>query len=215
MKNRDLDHHAIPHLIKQSIIDEIIQGKIKVGDKLVETQFCELFGTSRAPVREAFYLLNLEGYVKKIPRKGTVVKGFTLEEMRDILDIRDFLEQLAIDRMDLQKSERYIQKMRNIINQMEKVGAKRNEYAKLNYEFHRQLILASGSEVIQNTYSRLAIPLLFLQTISFLQDEAIKKSLDEHKEIVMQLMAGNLKEAKTLLSAHNKAVYPRVKNSIQ
>jgi DNA-binding GntR family transcriptional regulator len=215
MKKRELDNHAIPNIIKQSIIDEIMQGEIKSGDKLVETKYSELFGTSRAPVREAFYLLTMEGYVEKVPRKGTVVKAFTLEEMRDVLDIRNFLEQLSIDRMDQNKSGQYLQQMRNIIQSMENKEVERKEYAKLNYEFHFQLILASQSEIIQNTYSRLATQLLSLQTISFLQEAAIKKSIDEHKEIVEYLAEGNFKEAKTILNAHNTAVYPRIKISIK
>jgi DNA-binding GntR family transcriptional regulator len=215
MKNKDLDNHAIPNIIKQSIIDGIMQGEIKSGDKLIEAKYSDLFGISRAPVREAFYLLNLEGYVEKVPRKGTIVKNFTLEEMSDVLEIRNFLEQLSIDRMDRKESERYIQQMRTIINDMEKEQITRGEYAKLNYEFHFQLILASHSTIIQNTYSRLATPLLSLQTISFLQDTAVKKSLDEHKEIIAYLAEGNMKEAKTLLNAHNTAVYPRVKGSMK
>jgi DNA-binding GntR family transcriptional regulator len=215
MKSKDLDNHAIPNIIKQSIIDGIMQGKIKSGDKLVEAKYSDLFGTSRAPVREAFYLLNLEGYVEKVPRKGTIVKNFTLEEMSDVLEIRNFLEQLSIDRMEKEKSERYIQQMRTIINDMEKEQITREEYAMLNYEFHFQLILGSHSTIIQNTYSRLATPLLSLQTISFLQDTAMKKSLHEHKEIVAYLAEGNMKEAKTLLNAHNTAVYPRVKGSMK
>lgn len=214
MKKQSLENHSIPNIIKQSIIDEIMQGEIKVGDRLSEMKYSELFGTSRAPVREAFYLLDIEGYVQKIPRKGTVVRNFTLEEMRDILDIRNFLEQLSIERINLKEKERCIEQMRSIVSEMEDQTFNKNEYARLNYEFHFQLILASDSEVIQNTYSRLAAPLLSLQTISFLRDEAIKKSLDEHKKIVNYLAEDNLQEVKALLNDHNRAVYPRVKGSL-
>lgn len=213
-KKNMLDEYALPNIIKQSIIDEIMRGEIKVGDKLVETKYSEQFGTSRAPVREAFYLLNIEGYVQKIPRKGTIVKDFTAEEMRDVLEIRNFLEQLAIERIGQNDMESCLQKMRGFINEMDSKGVDLNQYAKLNYEFHLQLILASRSEVIQNAYYRLASPLMSLQTISFMKQDAIEKSLVEHKQIVNYLAQGLLSQAKTLLDLHNKDVFPRVKESM-
>lgn len=213
-KKNLLDEYALPNIIKQSIIDEIMKGEIKVGDKLVEAKYSEQFGTSRAPVREAFYLLNIEGYVQKIPRKGTVVKEFTKQEMRDVLEIRNFLEQLAIERIDQKEMECCLQKMKEIINQMDNSDIDLKLYAKLNYEFHLQLIIASRSDVIQNTYFRLAGPLISLQTISFMKQEAIDKSLVEHKQIVNYLAHGQMDQAKILLDLHNKDVFPRVKRSM-
>jgi DNA-binding GntR family transcriptional regulator len=215
MEKKTLDNHALPNVIKESIIDEIMQGEIKAGDKLVEAKYSEAFGTSRAPVREAFYLLNLEGYVQKIPRRGTVVKGFTLEEICDILEIRNFLEQLSISRMASVDTETCLREMRQLIDKMENWVTDRKQYAKLNYEFHYQLIKASRSEIIQNTYSRLASPLMSLQAISFLKDEAIKKSLAEHIEITNLLAAGKTEGAKALLGKHNQDVYPRVKSTFE
>lgn len=211
MKKKTLDNHALPNLIKDSIIGEIMQGEVKAGDKLVEAKYSEMFGTSRAPVREAFYLLNLEGFVQKIPRRGTVVKGFTTEEIRDILEIRNLLELLSIDRMETKDREICLEQMGFIIREMEAEGLDTKSYAKLNYDFHFQLILASRSEIIKNTYSRLASPLMSLQTIGFMKDEAIKTSLKEHKEIVVLLAEGKIEETKALLNSHNQAVYPRIR----
>jgi DNA-binding GntR family transcriptional regulator len=215
MKKKTVDNLALPNFIKENIIDEIMRGELKAGDKLLEEKYSNMFGTSRAPVREAFYLLKLEGYVQKIPRKGTVVKGFTLEEIRDILEIRNFLEQLSISRMECKERENCLQEMRNIILRMESKEIDIEQYTKLNYEFHFQLILASSSEVIQNTYSRLASPLISLQAMSFMKDEAIKKSLREHIDITNHLAEGNIEKAKTLLNAHNLGVYSRVEGSFK
>lgn len=211
MEKKTLDNHALPNLIKESIIDEIMQGKIKSGDKLVEAKYSDMFGTSRAPVREAFYLLNLEGYVQKIPRKGTVVKGFTAEEMRDILEIRNFLELLSIDRMNAESQRSCLEQMGRIILEMGREGLDTKSYAKLNYDFHFQLILASQSEIIQNAYSRLASPLMSLQAIAFMKNEAIRNSLIEHRQIVALLAEERFEEAKALLNSHNQGVFPRVR----
>jgi DNA-binding GntR family transcriptional regulator len=210
MTRKMIDNNALSNLIKQSIIEDIIVGRVQPGEKLVEAKYAEEFGTSRAPIREAFYLLTLEGYVQKIPRKGTVVKGFTIEEIRDVLEIRSFLEELALDRISRENMDACLANMTEIVRQMEQNRAEQKEYARLNYQFHYQMIAASGSDVLKNSYIRLGTPLLSLQTMSFMAEEHINKSLSEHKQIIQYLREGELEAAKKLLVAHNKAVFPRI-----
>ncbi|AMM93221.1 GntR family transcriptional regulator [Peribacillus simplex] len=215
VENRKVDN-ALPKLIKESIIEDIMKGEIVAGDKLVEAEYSQIFGTSRAPVREAFYLLTIEGIVKKIPRKGTIVKGFSREEMSDILKIRNFLEQLAIDKLTLKARENCTHEMRKIILEMEKKEVEIREYAQLNYEFHFQLILASGSETFRNIYSRLGSPLISLQTFSLMgEDDVVKNSLKEHKEFEKYLSLGEIEKAKSILNSHNEAVFPRIEGSLK
>ncbi|WP_164985267.1 GntR family transcriptional regulator [Ammoniphilus sp. CFH 90114] len=149
--------------------------------------------------------------MQKTPRRGTVVKGFTTEEFRDILEIRNYLELLSIDRMDTRERGMCLEQMKKLIVEMGNEGLERRAYAKLNYEFHYQLIKASRSEVIQNTYSRLASPLISLQSLAFMKEESIRTSLREHKEIVSLLEKGEMEKAKALLNSHNLAVYPRIR----
>lgn len=214
MKQQRIDNNALSNLIKEQIVEDIILGKIKSGEKLIEEKYAEKFGTSRAPIREAFYLLTLEGFVQKIPRKGTVVKGFTAEEKRDLLEIRNFLEVLAFQRLCDKDLSHVLERMGQIILKMEQKHNDVKEYAKLNYDFHYQIILASESEVIKNMYSRLGTPLLFLQTMSFSEEQNIKKSLEEHKRIVQYMRDGAMQEARNLLAQHNKDVFLRIQNHV-
>lgn len=214
MRTEKIVNNALSNLIKERIVEEIILGKIKSGEKLIETKYAEEFGTSRAPIREAFYLLSQEGFVQKIPRKGTVVKGFTTEEIKDLLEIRNFLEDQALQKLQPMLTPHVIERMEQIIQAMEqpKIGVK--EYASLNYEFHFQLISASQSDVIKNAYSRLGTPLLSLQTMSFEAEEHIKKSLEEHKKIVRFFREGRMDEARKLLAKHNTDVFLRIEKYV-
>ncbi|WP_134702439.1 GntR family transcriptional regulator [Ammoniphilus sp. YIM 78166] len=208
MNKKHIDNNALSNLIKQSITEDIILGKIQPGEKLIETKYAEEFGTSRAPIREAFYLLTLEGFAQKIPRKGTVVRGYTAEEIKDLLEIRIFLENLAVEKLEGKDITSYLERMREIMSQME--GQVGSDYTKLNYEFHYQLILACESEVIKNMYSRLGTPLLSVQTMAFIEEQDIRRSLAEHREIVQLLQDDRIQEAKALLDAHNRTVFPRI-----
>ncbi|MGO0059518.1 GntR family transcriptional regulator [Brevibacillus fluminis] len=209
-----IDNNALSNLIKNNITEDIIMGKILPGEKLIETKYAEAFGTSRAPIREAFYLLSLEGFVEKIPRKGTVVRGYSAEEIKDLLMIRCFLENLAIEKLEHQDISQDLVKMEQLLTAMEARGSEK-EYAKLNYDFHSRLVTASRSDVLENMYAKLGVPLLSVQTIAFMEGQNMKQSLAEHKQIVRLLREKNFAEAKQLLDTHNKAVFPRIEKYLE
>ncbi|MED1793600.1 GntR family transcriptional regulator [Brevibacillus nitrificans] len=210
MERNLISNNALSNLIKERITEDILFGNVQPGEKLIETQYADRLGTSRAPIREAFYLLELEGLVKKIPRKGTVVKGFTAEEMKDLLEIRNFLEEQAINKLGNTANSEFLNKMERLLIQMEENRDDRSSYAKLNYEFHFQLILASRSDVLKNFYSRLGTPLLLLQSMSFMGEKSIEKSLQEHKELISLIKQQELEKALTLLRSHNQDVFLRI-----
>ncbi|MET3292338.1 UNVERIFIED_CONTAM: DNA-binding GntR family transcriptional regulator [Brevibacillus sp. OAP136] len=209
-----IDNNALSNLIKNNITEDIIMGKILPGEKLIETKYAEEFGTSRAPIREAFYLLSLEGFVEKIPRKGTVVRGYSAEEIKDLLMIRCYLENLAIEKLEHQDISKDLVKMEQLLTAMEAKGSEK-EYAKLNYDFHSQLVTASRSDVLENMYAKLGVPLLSVQTIAFMEGQNMEQSLAEHKQIVCLLREKNFAEAKQLLDTHNKAVFPRIEKYLE
>nr|MBO2506359.1 GntR family transcriptional regulator [Bacilli bacterium] len=87
--------NALSRMVAEKIIEQILKGELKPGDKIVESTYAELFNISRSPVREAIYLLTTEGLIERIPRKGAFVKGYTLSEIQDLLDIRNNIELLS------------------------------------------------------------------------------------------------------------------------
>jgi len=210
MERNKISNNALSNLIKERIMEDILFGNIRPGEKLIETQYADRLGTSRAPIREAFYLLEIEGLVKKIPRKGTVVKGFTADEMRDLLEIRNFLEEQAIKKLGGTVHSDFFARMEELLVEMEQKSDDRMSYAKLNYEFHFQMILASKSEVLKNFYSRLGAQLLLLQSMSFLDEKSMKKSLQEHKQLIALVKAQELDKALVLLRSHNQDVFTRI-----
>ena len=63
----------------------------------MEIQLAEKLGVSRTPIREAIRKLELEGLVLMIPRKGAEVARISEKSMRDVLEVRRSLEELAIE----------------------------------------------------------------------------------------------------------------------
>lgn len=213
-KKQIIDNNSLSNIIAERITEQIMTGELQPGEKIVETTYAEEYGTSRAPIREALYLLAIEGLVERVPRKGAVVKGYTNFEMYDLLEIRMMLESLAMKRIaEKGVGATIIEEMESLIPLMEKAES-HERYAELNHKFHSLIIKMSRSEVVMNMYSRLGLPLLTLQTMSFLEERYVLKSLQEHRVIIEMLKIDRVDRAQEILEQHNRDVIGRVENTI-
>ena len=75
----------------------ILKGELAPGERLMEIQLAEKLGVSRTPIREAIRKLELEGLVLMIPRKGEEVAKISEKSLKDVLEVRRSLEELAIE----------------------------------------------------------------------------------------------------------------------
>jgi DNA-binding GntR family transcriptional regulator len=206
MSSFDLSNNSLSNKIAERITQQIITGELKPGEKLVEYAYAEEYGTSRAPVREALYLLTIEGLVERIPRKGAVVKSYTEAEIIDLLEIRIMLESLVMKRI-LERGVDFsiLKKMEELLNVMKEEKEYKN-YTKLNHAFHMCLIEMSKSEIIKNMYVRMELPLLTIQSMSFASEGNIEKSIKEHAMIIELLRNNKITEAIDTVNKHNEYV---------
>src|SRR6187431_2747413 len=82
--------------ISKALADRIVAGEIEAGAKLRQDHVAEEFGASHVPVREAFRLLEAQGLAVSEPRRGVRVAGFSLDEVREVAEMRAALEVLAL-----------------------------------------------------------------------------------------------------------------------
>ncbi|TCP30868.1 DNA-binding GntR family transcriptional regulator [Scopulibacillus darangshiensis] len=214
MTQIDLSNNSLSNQIAERITEQIIKGELKPGDKLVESMYAEEFGISRAPIREAFLLLTIEGLVEKIPRKGTVVKGYTELEIYDLLKIRMNLESLAVERITEQGADSaIISKMEDLLKLMQNEKGT-SHYARLNQSFHQCIIEMSKSKVIKDMYARLGLPLLSIQHVSFSREGNIEKSIKEHSLLINYLKNNQMTKLSELLYKHNNDVLIGIKEKL-
>lgn len=84
-------------VVFKTLRQAILKGELEPGERLMEIQLAERLGVSRTPIREAIRKLELEGLVLMIPRKGAEVAKISENNLRDVLEVRRSLEELAID----------------------------------------------------------------------------------------------------------------------
>lgn len=206
MAPHNFRNNALSNSIAEHITEQIIAGDLQPGEKLIEQNYAEEYGTSRAPVREAIYLLAIEGLVERIPRKGAIVKEYTENEIYDLLEIRNTLENMAMDRIKKYGTDpEVLKEMNQLLKEMKKAEDV-HSYTQLNHSFHMCLIKMSKSETIHNVYSRLGWPLLRVQSLSFAREGNVQKSIAEHELIIQLLTEKNMTELADILVKHNEDV---------
>jgi DNA-binding GntR family transcriptional regulator len=194
-----LINNALSKSIAEHITEQIITGVLKPGEKLVELIYAEEYGTSRAPVREAIYLLAKEGLVERY----------------DLLEIRNMLENMAIERIKKHGIDQLLlREMKQHLSEMKKIEDI-HSYTQLNHSFHTCLIKMSKSETIKNMYSQLGWPLLRIQSLSFSNGNNIEKSISEHEVIFQLLVDQNMHELTTVLHKHNLDVITSIQKMLK
>lgn len=204
--------NALSIRIANRLLEQILTGELKPNDQIVESIYAEQFQTSRSPVREAIYLLATDGIIERVPRKGAFVKGYRLDDMKDLLDVRNNIEMLAVHKLKSPSGEKEIlQEMKTIIADMTK-AKDYTEYTHLNYQFHFSILKLSKSPVLIDMYSKIALPLLRIQVIHFSDSETISKSIMEHKKIYECLKRDDIEQLISILRKHTEDVIYSVRN---
>jgi DNA-binding GntR family transcriptional regulator len=98
-----------PNLTEQvydAIVADIVEGKLRPGERIIQEQIADLLGVSRQPVQQALLLLRNEGLLHDGPGRGLIVAPIDLARVRHMYDVRAVLEGLAFRRAAVINSER-------------------------------------------------------------------------------------------------------------
>ncbi len=167
----------------------ILKGDLKPGERLMEVQLASRLGVSRTPVREAIRKLELEGLVTMIPRRGAEVSEITEKSMRDVLEVRRALEELAVkiacDKItepELNRLTLVAKKFRDIMY-CEDLPL----IAETDVEFHEIIYEATGNARLIQILSNLREQ-MYRYRVEYLKDYNSHGILaDEHEAILMAL----------------------------
>lgn len=195
---------SMRELVLIELRNAIFTRKIKPGDRLVETTIANSMGISRTPVREALRQLESEGLAINIPRKGTIVKGICIEDAKEIYDIREVLEGLAIRGACLHISRIEIRELRQIIKEMEQCIKNNDEesYLLVHNKYNRLIIDSCRNKRLIEQMDSIYEYLRSLRRISQLTSELKMEALKEHIQIVDAIELGNEDAAENLIRLH-------------
>ena len=131
------------------IREDILKGRYKKGDELVECTIGKELGVSRTPVREAIRQLELEGLVQLIPNKGAFVTGISSKDVMDMYQIRAKLEGLCAAMAAENITKEQLEEMEEAVYLSDFHADKGNyeQVCQQDGRFHQLLYQASGSRI--------------------------------------------------------------------
>ena len=213
----DTSRSSFPERIAQVLADEIVERTLPSGERLQEQKLAERFGTSRAPIREALYLLVREGLVERVPRRGALVKRYSAREIRELYKIRVNLEELALERdCDGPRMVRLsLDALEPVVREMQKSRKDVRRYHELNFAFHETIVRLSQSSVLLNLYTQIEGPLKMFLRLSMTGRADVSKSIEDHRRIVGAISRADDERAREILRAHEMDGMERALSAMQ
>jgi DNA-binding GntR family transcriptional regulator len=183
--------------IKEILLERILGGIYKPGERLVELHLAQELGTSQGPVREALRDLEGLGLVESQPYCGTRVREITEEEIEESYQVRSVLEQLAAELAapQLKSNTAPIEKELRATAEAAKKRDVKN-FAHHDMEFHRKIVEAAGNGLLLEIWNSVVLESRFLVTLkSRVGEEELERLAAAHKPIVDALRQGDASRA--------------------
>ena len=182
----------------------ILRGELKPGERLMEIQLANKLGVSRTPIREAIRKLELEGLVLMIPRKGAEVAEITEKSLKDVLEIRRALEDLAV-RLACEKiTKEDLKELKKAGDEFKKVLKSQDitEVAEADVRFHDVIYMATDNPKLIQLLNNFREQMYRFRVEYLKKDEVRPQLLAEHDEIIKYITEGNKEEASRVVTRH-------------
>jgi DNA-binding GntR family transcriptional regulator len=172
--------------ISEFLTQAILDGQFESGGRLVETGLQRQFGVSRSPIRESFRILEKNGLVINIPRKGTYVRQITQKDIEENFPVRANLESLAARLALPNLSDPDLGKMESHFSRMEQ-AAQANDfksYLKYHTLYHDVFIRASRNDTLIEILDNLRSQALWFRYSYLYIQESFEYAIKVHRTIL-------------------------------
>jgi len=189
--------------LKRAITEMDIYGQIE-PIRLDERQLSQKLGVSRTPIREALTLLEQEGFVRAVPRRGIYVVRKSKKEICEMIVVWAALEGMAARLAATRATEDQLKALADLFQKFkdEPPSDQMNEYSEANIAFHQAIIKLGGCDLIVEMSQNLFIHIRAIRTVSLRQDNGAQQSISEHLAIIGALEARDAGLAEKLVREH-------------
>ena len=173
--------------------------------RLDERELSQALGVSRTPIREAMTLLEQEGFIRTLPRRGIFIVRKTRREIVEMIQVWAALEGLAARLAAERATGTDIAGLHRIMDEFEteKPAEHISEYSDANIAFHQAIIKMSGNQLIVDTTENLFIHVRAIRRMTIGDQDRAERSVADHMRIIEALEKRDGETAARLVLKHN------------
>ena len=190
--------------ITDFLTNAILEGQLESGQRLVEIELQRRFGISRSPIRESFRILERNGLLSTVSRKGTFVRKITQKDIEENFPIRANLESLAARLALLHLTKEEIQKMEVALLRMTE-AAKKNDfksYLRHHSQYHDIFIAASRNDTLIGILENLRRQAMWFRFSYLYVQESYRYAIEVHRRILDLFLKKDAGALEALVKEH-------------
>ena len=203
----DFGGELLSATVKRLVLDRIVQGHYRPGERIVEFKLAKELGLSQSPVREGLRELAALGIVTIHPRRGARVRLPSAKELADVSVVRAEVDALAarlaaerITDAELDTLGALVQDMLDRLDARDSSGV-----TDADVRFHAVIAEASQNHALQRAFDQLA-PFARTFITMTLPDVDVRGIVLEHRPILAALRAHDGERAAEAARAHQLSV---------
>jgi GntR family transcriptional regulator of gluconate operon len=209
-----LAHKQLWEAVADQLRDEILDGRIPAGTRLVETELADRFGVSRGPIRDALRELSRAGLAVDLPRRGTFVSSLTERDLADVYVIRSAIEEAAVRLTIGRASEAEVAALFDAVSAAEAAYETGDLAAawEADMAFHRTYCRLSGNGRLLDVFDHLASQTLLLMRTSLQSHASLAWTppVELHRHIATAIAARDVEGATAAVAEHYQYTHDRL-----
>ena len=171
--------------------------------RLDERQLSQDLGVSRTPIREALSVLEQEGFVRSIPRRGIHVVRKSKRELVEMITVWAAIESMAARLAAPRVAADDLAELRLHVEAFQDdPDAHIHEYSDANMAFHKAIIRLGGIELMSGLTDTLFIHMRAVRAVTMTQDNRARRSIADHRAIIAALADRDADMAARLVREH-------------
>ncbi|MEL6271440.1 MAG: GntR family transcriptional regulator [Chloroflexota bacterium] len=202
---RQVETRSLGERVLDTLRAAIINGELKPGEILVETELAAQLGVSRAPLREAIRILNVEGLLQTVAYHGTTVKKLSRKDIEELYSVRGMIEVFAIRQIIVSDDlEAIVRDLRDIYDAM-LAFAQQGSMADINWvdrQFHDALVEHTDNGLLLHLWESVSLRVEQVMALRNQKQGDLHQIALNHGNIIEAIAAKDTDEAVRLIREH-------------
>jgi DNA-binding GntR family transcriptional regulator len=191
----------------QQLLDMLLDLRLVPGSVVNEQSLAEELEIGRMPVHEALARLANDGFLTVLPRRGTVVTAFTLDDVLDLFQAREAIECGSTHLAARRATDEDIGQLEALAATADEArgGAQTEDYLRADYEFHLSLVRMLKNSLLTDTVERLLMHNLRFWRFYFSSRTARPTAMLSHDDLLAGIRSRDADEAERAMRQHISA----------